>query len=223
MDIWLKNLKSKPLWTIEKQKVTKKKKKNFKNFHNKSIFKLVFTIVLLKTPPFGIWILFNTNIKCLMKKLATNYFFIAVVCLVCTNCTKSDESFSNTELTVYFDLFEQEAAIRGFEIDLKAMGITGHFVNISEKHVAGRCKYSDRNPAMVMVDKHFWSTSNEFQKEHVIFHELGHCILSRDHRNEALESGECVSIMASDNRICAAVYMPETRKAYLDELFYYAE
>lgn len=145
------------------------------------------------------------------------------MCLLCTYCTKSNETFSATELTVYFELFEQEAAIRGIDIDLKAMGITGQIVNISEEHVAGRCKYSDRNPAMVLVDKSFWSKSNEYLKEHIIFHELGHCILNRDHRNEALESGECVSIMASDNRICAAVYTPDTRKAYLDELFYYPE
>ena len=157
-----------------------------------------------------------------MNGLCASVLWIAV-CFMLIQCTKSSESFSHTEFEPYFDLFEQEAAIRGFTYDLKALGVIGQIVPIKDDHVAGRCKHTDRMPAMVLVDQEFWKNSNIYQKEFVIFHELGHCILGRSHRNEALESGECISLMASDNRICASVYMPETRERYLDELFYYSE
>ena len=148
---------------------------------------------------------------------------VTIVTLVFCQCTKESQNYSATELNVYFDLFEQEAALRGLDIDLSAMGVTGQIVKISDDHVAGRCKYSDRNPAMVMVDKSFWNKSNDVLKEYVIFHELGHCILNRTHRDESLVSGACISVMASNNRVCANAYGPETRKEYLDELFFYPE
>ena len=127
--------------------------------------------------------------------------------------------FSNSELDPYFFKFEQEASARGLTIDLKELGVSGHIVAITDEHIAGKCKHSDTNPAMVMVDQEFWSSAHDLHKEYVIFHELGHCVLGRTHLNETLETGACKSIMASDNRVCGFDYSVENRKYYLDELF----
>lgn len=151
-----------------------------------------------------------------------------LVCTVITvglfmQCEKQSIQFSDDELEVYFESFESEAAKRGMDFDLSAMGVTGHIVQISDEHVAGKCKHFDANPAMIMVDKDFWKDAHDLHKEYVVFHELGHCILGRSHLNSALESGACQSIMASDNKVCGFNYSADTRKAYLDELFLFSE
>ncbi len=56
-------------------------------------------------------------------------------------------------------------------------------------------------------------------REFVVFHELGHCDLGRDHRDEAFDNGVCVSIMRSGLGDCRDYYHPRTREGYLDELF----
>ena len=147
-------------------------------------------------------------------------FFVCLIILL-SNCTKSIDQFSNAELDPFFDSFVLEAAERGIEIDLHPMNIQGQIVDISAEHVAGRCKHSDRNPAMIIIDQEFWSSASHLHKEYVIFHELGHCVLKREHRNEAQESGACFSIMASDNKVCGINYNLDTRAEYLDELFLY--
>jgi len=69
---------------------------------------------------------------------------------------------------------------------------------------------------------------NETQLETIIFHELGHCILGRDHENSLMPKGDPQSIMFLDN---SELYSPCTnttgsscdllyrRAYYIDELF----
>ena len=131
------------------------------------------------------------------------------------------EGYENVDeaLWNYFDRFEEEAAERGIAVDIRAERITGFISEIEEDNVAGTCNYNFRNPNKVTIDASFWNRSSDRFREFVVFHELGHCILYRDHKEDANQFNVCESIMRSGTGTCFDNYNRNTRSDYLDELF----
>ena len=125
----------------------------------------------------------------------------------------------NPELWDYFNRYEEAGLARGMDIDLRAAGITGVIDEIHEDGIAGQCSFSSQSPNHVMIDATFWENASDLAKEFVVFHELGHCDLARDHREGTHEDGTCLSIMRSGFVTCRDNYTPTKRSDYLDELF----
>lgn len=119
----------------------------------------------------------------------------------------------------YFRRFEEEASKRGLNIDLLSADIEGRIEDIHSDNVLGKCNYSSQFPGLVTVDKTFWEKANDWGREFVVFHELGHCELLRGHFEEAFADGTCVSLMRSGAEDCRDNYRQSTRITYLDELF----
>ncbi len=119
----------------------------------------------------------------------------------------------------YYERFEEEALERGIEIDLKANNITGVIENIGEDDVAGQCSFNPTRPNHVTIDLGFWTNAGNQAREFVVFHELGHCELLREHREATHPNGTCQSIMRSGLGTCRDNYNVRTREEYLDELF----
>ncbi len=144
--------------------------------------------------------------------------------LLLNSCTKQREAeiqFGSVDekLWVFFEQFEIEGKKRGVDIDIRNLGITGEISEIRDDYVAGTCTYSHRNPNHITIDLNFWNNSDDFSKEMIIFHELGHCYLYRDHLEGRLSNGACRSIMRSGLENCVDNYNRFTRNMYLDELF----
>ena len=133
----------------------------------------------------------------------------------------SSKSYANVspQLWDYFQRFEEEAASRGFSIDLNNDNLEADIEEISEDYVAGTCTFHSQMPNRIIIDEGFWSQSSDLFREMVIFHELGHCVLYRGHREDAFGNGACVSIMRSGVDGCSDNYRQNTRAYYLDELF----
>ncbi|MDH3712092.1 MAG: hypothetical protein OER04_19555 [Cyclobacteriaceae bacterium] len=123
------------------------------------------------------------------------------------------------ELRPYFQRFEDEAALRGIPVDLTQAGISGVIEEIDEEHIAGQCSFPRNRPNEVTIDRSFWVRGNDFFREFIVFHELGHCYLFRSHLEDLLPSGACISIMRSGNGPCLDNYHSGTRAFYIDELF----
>jgi hypothetical protein len=122
----------------------------------------------------------------------------------------------------YFILFEEEARIRGFEVDLRETSISASIEEIDGQNVAGQCQFGHQAifDNHIVIDESFlFSNAPSILKEMVVFHELGHCFLQRGHREDAYPSGACVSIMRSGIQDCIDSYNSNTRATYLDELF----
>ena len=132
----------------------------------------------------------------------------------------SDNGFQGVDprLWNYFIDFEREALLRGYRIDLQELEITGVIENISEDGVAGTCQYGN-HLSHVTVDQNYWNHSSTINREFVVFHELGHCVLNRGHQEASFQNGVCQSIMASGTGSCLSAYSLSTREYYLDELF----
>ncbi len=171
-----------------------------------------------------------------MDRLPINFPVCFVYGLLCfgilSACTQDEEAiapevpqvrtFPNVtiELHEYFRRFEEQATLKGLEIDLVKSGIVGVINEIDEQHVIGSCSYNRyNNPRLVTIDESFWNRASDLSKEFVVFHELGHCVLNRGHLEESFSNGICKSIMRSGTGKCFDAYNSRNRNYYIEELF----
>lgn len=157
------------------------------------------------------------------------FYFIFILPIVTISCLR-DAPFQHQEpqplypnveeaLWPYFTDFEREGRARGLDINLVQAGISASIQEINEQHVAGLCSYRSYRPNEITIDKSFWNRSNALFRELIVFHELGHCYLGRDHLENAFSNGLCKSIMRSGTCCCRDAYTNTNRTYYLDELF----
>ena len=141
--------------------------------------------------------------------------------LVAGSCKKDEtpDYFVDAPLQPYFDRFEAEAAARGVTIDLEALQVSGDVRLIGTVNVIGQCVHTEKEPNTIIVDVVYWNSAEELEKEFLIFHELGHCALNRDHIDDSDGNGDCISMMTSGTGQCHINYTEATRSALLDELF----
>lgn len=115
------------------------------------------------------------------------------------------------------DLFVAEGRQRGMNIDISRLSAV--IADIPETKVLGRCAQGSISGSTLTIDAAFWSSATIWEKEYVVFHELGHCALNRRHLEEQKPDGSCKSIMQSGTSGCKMIYNAQTRSGYLDELF----
>lgn len=159
-----------------------------------------------------------------MKNLVL-FAFLLIAFSSCRPEPITENNFENVDVQLwdYFETFENEAARRGVEIDLASLDLLSHISEISEDGVAGTCQYSSQQSNVVTIDQSFWNRASNDLREMVVFHELGHCVLFRDHRNASTNDGICLSIMNSGLTDCTVYYNEVNRDLYLDELFTFSE
>lgn len=157
------------------------------------------------------------------KVLFSLILFALVSCADTNDDLISAENLIDEELQSFVDAFESEAISRGFNIDVEALGVRVELADISQNNVAGVCFYHSDNPGRIEIDAPFYNRMTNLQREFVVFHELGHCVLSRGHSEAQFNNGICESIMASGTGNCRENYTNRTRSSYIDELFENAE
>ena len=157
----------------------------------------------------------RSSIVCIMSMLIATLF---------VSCEKEDEFDNLTvqdELQSYFDAFVEEGAKRNITVDFDAFPVTAEITDIEGTTIAGQCYHLEHKPSHIRIDEDIWTRSDTFTRELILFHELGHCYLQRDHLDEAFPNGSCTSMMASGEGSCRLKYNNYTRNYYLDELFSY--
>jgi hypothetical protein len=122
--------------------------------------------------------------------------------------------------------FIKEGEKRGIACDITKIKRI-EFVNnlyINGEKVAGY--YSHSNNVIYLDSTSVAYTMSDDSRERTIFHELGHGLLKRDHRDDLLSDGTAASIMHSSNGY-SYVTMPYMKVSllyrrgyYLDELFH---
>jgi hypothetical protein len=74
-----------------------------------------------------------------------------------------------------------------------------------------------RYPHEMIINQQWWTYADHVEREMVVFHELGHCALYRDHLNDEKIGGDPVSLM--NWTIFSESTYNENREYYLRELF----
>lgn len=149
------------------------------------------------------------------KKL---WFLILTV--IVGGCSKDElnpytnEDLANDEFYPYLELFLEEANKRGYDFGTHYLNFYFADIDYAVGLSQGRNK--------ILIDRKYWNTATPERKEWLIFHELGHSILNRKHRNERSDSGECFSFMKgseNDFECSMNLYSSLWRNYFLDELF----
>lgn len=148
------------------------------------------------------------------------FLLFTILCISISSCGNEDDGITIDEaLEVHFESFKQEAASRGITVDYELEEISGFIGNIGTGGVIGQCTRNSDQTKTITIDRFFWATYDFWEKEMVIYHELGHCFLNRDHIDDINNDGTCFSIMHSSEDICDNNYTEDTREGYIDELF----
>lgn len=154
-----------------------------------------------------------------MKKLILIFFVIIVSCKTDEIGTKPVEVPASFQ--PYLDRFLADAKARGVDINLAKKGIIVKYSSLESRDAAGLCTY--KSPNEITIDPTSWLNSTESYKEFLIYHELGHCVLNRRHRNDVLPNGEWTSIMRGSpetpGRTWTTNFNGFRKNYYLDELF----
>ncbi len=121
-----------------------------------------------------------------------------------------------SDFQIYVDRFVTEAAMRGVKIDISGLNV------IYSDTLKYYCGYGNPSTRTVQISNRpgCWLQQTDLNKEILMFHEMGHAILSRNHDNAKLPNGDFKTMMFGGNQF--SLYSedtPERRKYYLDELF----
>ncbi len=124
------------------------------------------------------------------------------------------------EIMPYLIRFKQEAIKRGVNVSWEELEI--HLVDGNhETKAAGICHlYYTRSPKIFIDTTSFNWKHSEWTREILVFHELGHTLLNRSHRNDRLPNGLYASIMReTGDPLYGGDVNAFKRSYYLDELF----
>jgi len=117
---------------------------------------------------------------------------LALFIVIATGCSEDEPVYDvPPEFQTYVDRFIVEAAKYGQDIDFSDTGLSIQFRDAVDQETGGVCLGNHQ----IEIEKFFWDDLSEFDKEGLIFHELGHCELGRPHRNDKLPNGEWASRM----------------------------
>jgi len=149
------------------------------------------------------------------------FTFMGLSFLVLSACEPETIVISvvDTPLQAYFNRFIDEAAIRGLDVTYATSQVDATISDIAEPNVIGQCSWNQTHQHSITLDKNYWSKANELQREFVVFHELGHCVLGLDHVDNTDAYGNCTSIMTSGTGDCRVLYTNNNRSRLLDDLF----
>ncbi len=126
------------------------------------------------------------------------------------------------EFQPYLNDFLNEGQARGKSFDLSERDFILIFKPSGEPSTsaAGECNVVPGDS--IIIDQGWWNSFDPSQKEVLIYHELGHCVLGRHHDDSKLRTNECKSLMTAiigGNNCSMNIYSEIWRTFYLDELF----
>jgi hypothetical protein len=150
------------------------------------------------------------------------------------------------EFIPYLERFMKEAGARGIQINpIRARALSIEFgFNLVADNTLGQC---DVTTKQMKVSESYWATAGDMEKEVLIFHELGHCLLGREHEDNTMpisggwtyksvmnSYGNALMFRMATNEDCVnrgecgvPVFAPKSKKnfytmyhkIYMDELF----
>lgn len=135
----------------------------------------------------------------------------ALIMISCYSGMDDDYTYVDPLIRPYFDDFVRQATARGIEIDT-----FGAKVSFGAMNKEGRQGYTSYRYSQVFIDSSSYKWKN--YPESIVFHELGHLFLNREHNNYRVNYNP-TSIMDSQEIPEYMLGRPELRTYYLDELF----
>ena len=91
------------------------------------------------------------------------------------------------------------------------------------KNVQGICHVYTSGEREIIIRKSWWKNADKASKESLVYHELGHCKLDRDHKEDDLSvpsfKGASIKLSLMNPIIVDSKLFDQYRQGYLQELF----
>ncbi|MDZ4675944.1 MAG: hypothetical protein SGI74_00410 [Oligoflexia bacterium] len=148
--------------------------------------------------------------------MATIYkTLVGILCVALVGCAKEEEEkpVIEADFKLYVEEFAHQAKQRN--VAVATLSLTVKFDDAMTSEV-GHCKVNS-TLAKVTIKRQAWATMSTFDREALIFHELGHCLLRRPHLAELNADGKAKSIMYPSTM--SGTYYSAEKEILVNELF----
>lgn len=156
----------------------------------------------------------------IIKILATAALFAMVGCATTQpNDDQAVVAYSESEdFGSYIRLFQNEGADRGLTVDITGLRVYmaefGKAMN--EQGVIGLCS-PEGDKQNIYISQKAWFSYDSLQREMLIFHEMGHCLLKQDHDKSMDKDAIPEDLMFPSN--FESYFYNLNRSDYLDRMF----
>lgn len=142
--------------------------------------------------------------------------YLILLSILILGCQEKDLTVSiiPEEIQQHYDAFYSEGRKRGLRLRERPVEI----ILVDNYDVAGRASRRKQWIKIRTSVTQYGHERNAINLEYVVFHELGHYVLNRDHNNDTLQNGQLASMMY-ENKVAYTVNKEHLRDYYLDELF----
>lgn len=143
------------------------------------------------------------------RRVAFAFFLLTVVS--CGQAVRNTGSFES-----YVEAFEKDAATLN-------RGLTVNYIEIKfgelNDGTLALCSLGVGTP-LITVNQSLWGNLDETQRQLVIYHELGHCVLKKGHANQEIRiPGQRIKLSIMNQHPLDLTDYLKFRKDYLNELF----
>lgn len=169
-----------------------------------------------------------------MKKQFSTLFILATIAILTSSCgmpligkhvqKKSGTSrlFASTDATFapYVASFEAYGKNITSNQNFKVGDIPINFGTPENTSFQAVCYIYSNDAREIIVRKEWWDYASDSDKESIIFHELGHCRLNREHDDGDVEiAGKSIKLSMMHHVIVTGSSYTERHSYYVDELF----
>lgn len=142
--------------------------------------------------------------------------------IVAVGCAEKPESHVDPEFQELVSQFQREAQEHGVAVEMAGLTVAfGDFEAKSSGVTLGSCRGAGSENPRVKINSASWPKLSQSARKEVIFHELGHCILVRAHKDDVASTGFAKSLMARS--ILSERLFVQNEDGYLRELFTQAD
>jgi len=164
-----------------------------------------------------------------MKRFQYSIISFCVILLM-NSCSSDDDPLTiedvseNIEMDIrpFVETFAEEAELRGQFFDFDGFEATFSVEEIGDNgDICGRASPldGDENFIIIRLNDNCWLDQSEATREALIFHELGHALLNRPHRDDRFDNGLVKSLMVTGMLGPYNAFTPILRTYLVDELF----
>ena len=165
------------------------------------------------------------KLNTILRVRACAFFVAAALLVALPACGKASDSADSHEAALqvagfesYVARFESDAAANGRTIQVSDLIIRFGTVDAEgESGGRGVCEFQPGATPVITLSQAAWDTSNDAEREQLVFHELGHCVLQKRHVGGVSAQGIPRSLM-NPYRIDGSVYL-QNKAYYLSTFF----
>lgn len=153
-----------------------------------------------------------------MERVLARALLISVLLILLSACKAKkprEVVYIAPELQPFVTQFKQDA--EKYDRPLSITNLTAQLSDRIEDPAVGECA-RDAGTPIVRISRTFWSSASDAAKTLILYHELGHCVLGRDHEDTLILNDSIPRSLMATRELNVAVFVLHY-DYYLCELF----